>query len=216
MKLSKRLIKISKFIPKNKVIFDVGSDHGLLPCFLVIHNDAVKVYAGDNKKGPLLKAIGNIKKYQLEDKIEAVLSDGLDMAKDDVQIVVIAGMGVHTAIKILDKANLTDYERIIIQVNKDMPLIREYAVNNNLKIIDEAVVYDEFYYEIIVLVPNSKVNYSEKELKYGPILLKNKDEEFKHYLLFQMDKIKKIISVHHSIKLENRLQELEEIYRQIS
>lgn len=33
MKLSKRLWEIVQLIPKDKVILDCGTDHGLLPCF---------------------------------------------------------------------------------------------------------------------------------------------------------------------------------------
>ena len=50
--LSKRLREVAKFIDKGKVVYDVGSDHALLPCFLVQEKICDRVYACDNKQGP--------------------------------------------------------------------------------------------------------------------------------------------------------------------
>ena len=54
--ISDRLATIAYMIDKNKVVFDVGSDHGLLPCFLVESGICPKVYAGDIALGPLNNA----------------------------------------------------------------------------------------------------------------------------------------------------------------
>ena len=39
-------------IERNKVVFDVGSDHALLPSFLVENGICDKVYAGEIALGP--------------------------------------------------------------------------------------------------------------------------------------------------------------------
>ena len=48
MILSKRLKAVADLIEKGKVVFDVGSDHALLPAFLVLQDICPKAYAGDN------------------------------------------------------------------------------------------------------------------------------------------------------------------------
>ena len=76
--LSRRLSKVAEFIDHNKVVYDVGSDHALLPCFLVMSGISPKAYAVDNKEGPINKAKENIKRFNLEGKVIPVLSNGID------------------------------------------------------------------------------------------------------------------------------------------
>ena len=113
--ISKRLETIASMVPSGKVVFDVGSDHALLPCYLVENGISTKVYAGDNKKGPLESALKNISVHGLNDKIIPVLSDGLNEAREDVEVVIIAGMGYHTAIDIIEKGGYDS----LMTVNRD-------------------------------------------------------------------------------------------------
>ena len=64
--ISDRLAAIAYMVEKNRVVYDVGSDHGLLPIFLVESNISPKAYAGDNKLGPLENAKKNIEEAKLE------------------------------------------------------------------------------------------------------------------------------------------------------
>lgn len=192
--LSKRLATIASLVPKDKVVFDVGSDHALLPCYLIEHNIAKKVYAGDNKTGPLENAKANIKMYGYEDRIETVLSDGLEKANDDVEVVTISGMGYFTVEKILDAKDISQYDCLIIQINKSMALLRKYISDHHYTILDETVVDDDFFYEVVVFNTKYHESYSEEEIIYGPILLKERSQVFLEYLNFRANQIKKIVA----------------------
>ncbi len=180
--LSKRLLEIAKLVDKNKVVYDIGSDHGLLPCFLVANKISQKVYAVDNKRGPLNHAKETIEKYGLEGKVIPLLSDGLNDVGDDGQIIVIAGMGYYTVMDIFNGKDLTKYEKIIVQVNKDVDKLRQFISDNNYTILDEVIIKDDKFYQIIVFNTNHHENYSDMEIAYGPILLKKKDEILLEYL----------------------------------
>ena len=91
--LSKRLTEIAEMIDKNKVVFDVGSDHALLPCFLLKEGICKKVYAGEIAQGPLNKVKEAVSSYGYEGKLIPVFSDGLKDAPEDCEVIVIAGMG---------------------------------------------------------------------------------------------------------------------------
>ena len=91
--LSPRLLQIAMMVERNKIVFDVGSDHALLPCFLVENRICPKVYAGEIAEGPYGKVKETVAKKQLEGLVVPVFSDGLTKATEDVDIVVIAGMG---------------------------------------------------------------------------------------------------------------------------
>ena len=206
--LSKRLLEIASLIDKDKVVYDVGSDHGLLPCFLLKENIAKKAYAVDNKIGPLNRAIETINRYGLNDKVIPILSNGIDDIKDDVNIITISGMGFYTVEKIFKDKDLSPYEKIIVQVNRNTDLLRKYISDHHFKIIDERVVYDIFYYEIVVFNADYHEVYSDLEIKYGPILLKNKDEVFIEYLKRQLEQYTKIYSVSKNNDTYEKIKEI--------
>jgi tRNA (adenine22-N1)-methyltransferase len=181
--ISPRLLQIAMLVEKNKVVFDVGSDHALLPCFLIENNISPKVYAGEIALGPLNKAKENIAKHHLEGKVIPVFSDGLAKAEDDVDIVIIAGMGYHTIKHILDSADVYRYQYFLVQSNSDVELVRQYISDHMYTIEDERVVYDGFYYQIIRFSADLHEPYSDLEIKYGPINLERRDEVFISYLL---------------------------------
>lgn len=179
--ISKRLLKIASLINKDDVIYDVGTDHGLLPCFLMENNLCKKAYAIDDKQGPLDNCIENIKIHNLEGKVIPKLSNGIDDIEDDVTTVIIAGMGFYTLKEILDNKDLSN-KRFIIQINKNIYEFRKYISDHNYKIINEEIVFDDFFYTIIEFTSEKGEKLSFEELHYGPILIKNKSEDFINYL----------------------------------
>lgn len=209
--LSKRLLKIAELIDENKVVYDVGTDHGLLPCFLVLNKNCPKVYACDNKIGPLNKAKANIEKYELEGKVIPVLSSGIDDIKDDVNIITTAGMGFFSVKDIFEGKDLSKYDKIIVQVNKDTNLLRKWISDHNYSIIDECIVYDDFYYEIVVFNANKGPKLSDLELKYGPINLRDKTDTFKEYLAYIGLKLASINKNAHKQEYENTINEINDI-----
>ena len=209
VKISKRLKCIAELIPVSSVVYDVGSDHALLPCFLIENNISPKVYAGDNKKGPLDRAKENIKKYHLEDKVIPVLFDGIKDI-DDIEVITISGMGYYTIESILDNADLSKYKCIIVETNSDVNLLRKYINDHHYHILDERIVYDTFYYQVIVFNTDFKSTYDDLEIEYGPILLKKKEDIFHDYLLQQLNKINSINTGANNI-YKNKILELKKV-----
>lgn len=209
--ISDRLAAIAYMIDSNKVVFDVGSDHGLLPCFLVESGISPKVYAGDIAEGPLNSAKENIEKRGLSDKVITVLSDGLAKANDDVDVVVIAGMGYHTIKHILDSCDVTRYQNIIVQSNTDVELVRQYISDHEYTIEDERMIYDGFYYQIIKFSADMHDKYSDAEIKYGPVLLKKRDHIFLDYLRSKREKLIEINKKANKIEYQNTIKEIEDI-----
>ncbi len=190
--LSKRLRTIADLIIPGSVVFDVGSDHALLPCYLAQKGLIKRAYAGDNKPGPLQSAINNINRLKLNDLVIPLLSEGLEKVTPDVDTVVIAGMGVNTAIEILQNADLKQFKRIIVQLNRNTDQFRSYLSDSNYSIIDETIIYDGFYYPIIVFNTIYHERYTAKEIALGPILLKKREPSFYDYLQQMADKLAEI------------------------
>ena len=209
--LSSRLLQIAMLVDRNKVVFDVGSDHALLPCFLVENGISNKVYAGEIAQGPLNAGIANIKKRNLEGKVIPVFSDGLVKAEEDVDIVIIAGMGYHTIKHILDNCEIERYQYFIVQPNTDVELLRQYISDHNYTIEDERVVFDDFYYQIIKFSADLHEPYTAMQVKYGPVLLERKDEVFIAYLNDLLNRLKQINEKANKEEYTDTINEIEQI-----
>lgn len=191
--LKARLKTCLNYIPNDSIILDVGSDHAYLPIAAILEKKAQKAYAVDNKKGPLNGAINNIKAHHLEAKIIPLLSDGIRDLKDDVDTVIIAGMGGKTIYNILHQKPYKNVQRFILQANVYFETVRRLTINNPLKIVSETVVLEDgLFYPIIVLEKGTQV-LTEKELTFGPILLKDKSAAFKKMLTRERAHIERIL-----------------------
>ena len=119
----------------------------------------------------------------LSDAITVRLADGLFAIEenDGVDTVTIAGMGGPLIASILErgKDRLSNVKRIIAQPNIHARAIREWAVSNGWKIINEHILKEDGkIYEIIVLEKGQAVRMSELELMVGPFLLTSKTDVF--------------------------------------
>ena len=102
VKLNKRLNAVASLVEENKSVIDIGCDHALLSIYIAQNKNPIKVIASDNKNGPLVKAKENVKYYQVEKQVKIKLGDGVDPIEDDIDTIVISGMGGLNMIGILN------------------------------------------------------------------------------------------------------------------
>ena len=107
MKLSGRLLELAQLVDKHKngtILADIGTDHAYLPCYLIEKNIIEKAYACDVAQGPFKASLSTIEHYHFEEKIEALLGNGLNPILDkDVSMITIAGMGAFLIGDILEE-----------------------------------------------------------------------------------------------------------------
>ena len=194
--LSKRLKTVASFVLKKECnVIDVGCDHALLDIYLLQSNSNLKVIASDNKKKPLENAKKNIIKYSFLDKIDISLRDGINNIPKEIDTVIISGMGAETIIDILinDVEELDHINRLIISSNNKYYEIRKKISSLGYTINDEKIVYEEEKYYIVIEFIKGNKKYKEKELFFGPILLKNKDKIFYDYYGFIKTKKEEVL-----------------------
>ena len=185
IKLSKRLEAISSLVPINSSVIDIGCDHALLDIYLYQNKISKKIIASDINENALNNAKENIKKSKLEHIIETRLGNGLDTLQktDNINTIIISGMGAHTAIGIL-KSNyqkLNNINTIIIQSNTKLALLRKEVTKLNYMIEDEIMVEDNKKIYTIIKFIKGKKRYTKKELYFGPILIKKNSKLFQEY-----------------------------------
>ncbi|WP_125768052.1 tRNA (adenine(22)-N(1))-methyltransferase [Companilactobacillus furfuricola] len=183
--LSKRLSIVSKMVDQNARLADIGSDHAYLPVELVNNQVINFAIAGEVAEGPRDRSLEDIKKYQLADKIDVRLGDGLAVIKpaDKIDTVVIAGMGGILISDILTRATpdqLANVQTLILQPNIGEPLVRQWLIKHHFAIVDEDIVEDEHHiYEIIKANFQNEIEpLSEAEILMGPVLMQKKSMTF--------------------------------------
>jgi len=176
IKLSERLQKVSDFVLDDKIsrsIIDVGCDHALLDIYLLQNDETLVVTASDINEGPLQKALENIKKYSLQDKIKVQQANGIERLSTDTDTIVISGMGMDTIVQILNdnKEKLSNIKKLVISSNNKFYQVREKITKLGFIIESEAIVLEDGKYYIIMKFIKGNKNYSYKELYFGPCLL---------------------------------------------
>lgn len=180
--LSLRLKEIANYIPDNIKMVDIGCDHALLDIYLYKNRKNIKIIASDVNENSLEQAKTNIKKYKLDNVIETRISNGLDnISKDEIDTIVISGMGAHTIVGILhmNLNKLINVENIIIQSNNHIDFLRKKITELNYYIDSEKLVKDNNIIYTIISFKKGKKRYNKKELYFGPYLLKENSNLFK-------------------------------------
>ena len=219
-KLSERLYAITKFVARNSIVADIGTDHGQIPMYLIENNISKRVIASDISQGSLNKTINYIKELKVSDKIIARLGDGLEIIKPfEVDTVIIAGMGGLLIRDILSKdIELTNsITNFILQPMVATKELREYLYNNNFKIIDEELVLeDNKYYEIIYAKRGKDI--VEKEIYYeiGKKIIEKNHPMLKSFIEYKINKQSSIIKELTGINTDKGKIRLEEIEGLIS
>ena len=136
MKISNRLKLVASFVDDNSYVIDVGCDHALLDIFLVQNKNNIKTVASDVNEGPLEGARKNISLYNLEDKIEIKLGDGIRTINEETDTIIISGLGGETIIDILkeDISRLKNIKTIILSPHSDIYKVRKEVTSLGFKI----------------------------------------------------------------------------------
>lgn len=192
MRISKRLTCLAELVDKKSIIADIGCDHGFLPIYLVEHNICPKAYACDLREGPLSRAKHAIHEAKLDGTISTILTDGLYELPNDVDTVIIAGMGYETIQKILEDnlERVCTFKHLILQSNTDVPLLRKWLSNHCFHIIFDVVIKDGHFYHIIKCKPQSGRKLSEDEIYFG---VYQKSSDFFNFCQFELNKTNKIL-----------------------
>lgn len=216
MQLSHRLDTIASCVKAGSSVIDVGTDHAYIPIYLIKNNIVQSCIATDIHKGPLEKANRNVKRYKIE-SIDLRLTNGLrGIEKGKADTLIIAGMGGYLTRDILaqDLELVQTMNQLILQPQQDICQVRRFLHSIHFKIQNEIFIKDEDkYYTIIIAIPGYEKYENAYEYNYGKLLIEQKTELFKTYMLEKHQKLSAIyqhLSQGQSPYIERRKQELKE------
>ncbi len=173
--LAPRLQMISDMVTGRRIA-DVGTDHGYLPIYLLQNRRIDFAIASDIGREPLAHAVRSAKENGITQGIDFRLCAGLDaIAPQEVDTIVIAGMGGETIAQILDTAPWTreGVHMLLLQPMSKQPLLRRYLWEHGYTVTRERLVLDKGTIYPIIEAHAGPMPEPTAAQCYGGILLGN-------------------------------------------
>ncbi len=212
--LNKRLETLSAFIEENETVLDIGCDHGLLGIYLTLNRSHIKVISSDINEKPLNKAKENIHKFNLDEKIETRLGDGLEVMTSDITTIVISGMGGLSIINILKNINqFSHVTKLVLSPNSDFYELRKEISQLGFQIKKEEMVLEsnKFYLITEFVKGEEQVDYY-----FGKLDLKNDIvKKYYNYIYEKNTKILKNFNILQKLRKKSLISENKKIKRNI-
>ena len=153
--LSERLLAIAQWIRPGSRVADIGTDHGYLPIWLLQHGRATFIAACDMREGPLEHARRSAEQYGLQEKLSFRLGSGLScVVPEEIDTIVIAGMGGETILSILEAAPWTNNARytLLLQPMTKAEVLRPWLSEHGYSFLRERLVLEHrTYFPIMAL-----------------------------------------------------------------
>lgn len=197
VKINNRLEKVASLVSENDYILDVGCDHAFLDIYLLETKKKVHAIASDIKEGPLSHARENIRKYQLQDKIKVKLGNGIEPIEDEVNTIVISGMGGRNIVGILKYKThlLKKVEKLILSPNNDTEIVRKEICKLGYYIEEEILVLEKGFFYPVLRFRKGHRHYGKKDYLFGPILREKKEPSFYEYMKREGQIRKKLLEI---------------------
>lgn len=160
LSLPARLSALSALVPKGSRVADIGTDHALLPIYLIENGITDSVIASDIAQGPLDSAKKNISAHGLLHKITLVKSDGIVKVYPlSPETIIIAGMGGETIRDIISDCDysVSSSPLFLLQPMTHAELLRQYLIENGFSILSESVIQEQHRFYVIIAAQHKDI-----------------------------------------------------------
>lgn len=181
--LTPRLFAVASLVKGGGIIADIGTDHGYLPIYLIQTGKIQGAIAADIGKKPLENARKSVAEFNLENKIELRLSDGLrEFNSTDVSEIVFAGMGgTLIAEKLKETGWIKDKAlHFIFQPQSRAEDLRRFLFENGFEICTELSTHEgrRCYIAFDAVYTGSKTVFDDADCFIGK--LPHNEDSYKH------------------------------------
>ncbi len=197
VKLGVRLGRVAALTGETAGVADIGSDHALLPLWLLQENKTPFGIAGELGDGPYSRARQAAEAAGLSHRLQVRQGDGLAvLAPGEVETVVIAGMGGDLIAEILaaDPVKSSSFPRYILQPMKHEAVLRRWLARAGWPVLREELMREnEKYYVLLEVRPGGEpYGLTDLETLLGASLLASSDPAVVCWLRQMLAKYKRI------------------------
>lgn len=211
LQISQRIQAIIDMCEPVGSIADIGTDHGVTACGLLLQNKAKHIIATDKSAPSLQKAEALGQTLGLGDKMDFRQGDGLFvMQPKEAEGIIVSGMGAPLIIDILSKgiavAKAASY--LVVSAHSYPERIRLFCKEQGFYIKKEETVFenDQYYIHMLILPRVAEICYTQEELLAGKNMLQN--DVYKAYLDKQIETAKQILLEMEHVKSNDRYVEV--------
>ncbi len=188
-KLQAAVMLVQSELKKPLVVADIGTDHGYLADLLSKNEQVEKIIATDISAKSLSKLEAKIN-YKKLSKIETAVGDGLIPVKS-ADVSVIAGVGGHEIVKILESQNIGDdgnrkCDYFVLQPAQNVNELRIWLFDNKIRILKDYIIFEADRFYPIIIVQSSKKQRNRKSI-YNIWLGRDNDVSNNDFVLFLKD-----------------------------
>lgn len=219
--ISSRIDKICSLVDK-RVVAEIGCDHALITKKLLESNKIDFCFLSDISKSCLNKAIVNLKDFS--DKTTFFVADGLlgILSKSDYlghktqnfepEQIIIAGMGGKEIVKIMQQDKTKLFKYFILQPQKNVDEVRRFLSNNCFRIDREVIAKEgKMFYNVLKVSRTNNIEIlNDRQIVVGKFQDKDKDEIFRQYIQFNIDKCQRILNKKNVEAVKTKLALFEE------
>jgi len=213
LQLQPRLQLLADLVPQGARLADIGTDHGYLPVYLMQKGRITFAVASDVGQEPLQHAIRTAEEYGISN-IDFRLCDGLKgIREDEVDTVVIAGMGGETIIHILAAApwsKVPGRYTLLLQPMTKAGVLRHWLAENGYRFVEERLVWDkDFLYPVMIVTGGEQPKPDAIAEEYG-VCLEN-DPLYGQYLDIQIARLQRAVEGKRRSDKESVREEAEQL-----
>ncbi|MFF2090303.1 tRNA (adenine(22)-N(1))-methyltransferase [Paenibacillus sp. NPDC058174] len=148
LKISKRLQTIADFVTPGSRTADIGSDHAMLPVYLLQTNRVPSAIAGELNQGPYEAARKQAMDAGLLKRLDVRRGDGLSVLQPgEADTVTIAGMGGALMSDILEagygQGKLEGVRELVLQPNVGEDIVRNWLIKRGWYLQAELILEED-------------------------------------------------------------------------
>ncbi|PWV95427.1 tRNA (adenine22-N1)-methyltransferase [Paenibacillus cellulosilyticus] len=172
-KLSHRLGTIAELVQSGARVADIGSDHALLPVYLVSTGKCPTAVAGELNQGPFEAARKQVREAGLSQKVDVRKGNGLAVVTPgETDTITIAGMGGHLIASILEEGRvagkLEHVSELVLQPNVGEDAVRHWLTEHGWSLMEERILEEDGkIYEVLRAIRSEEAALHNNEL-YQP------------------------------------------------
>lgn len=202
VKLPARLLGVAGLVPEGAVVADIGTDHALLPVYLVTTGKCPRVIASDVRPGPLEAARATVRAFGVERHVELRLGFGLAVLQPhEADAVVIAGVGGHSIAAILERSPAVrdSVRRFVLQPAKGAAFLRRWLADHGFRLVAEELAREgnRFHEAMAAEAGREEVAHPllrELGLEVGPRLWEGRHPLLRSFLEDKLDRCRRILA----------------------